>query len=71
MTNADNYSIMAIMMRKEMKMTFGQLRVARTLSPLSVEVLEIQGDSAKVRCLTHHKVFWTDKNNLENIRKMA
>ena len=52
-------------------MTFGQLRVARTLSPLSVEVLEIQGDSAKVRCLTHHKVFWTDKNNLENIRKMA
>ena len=55
----------------EMRMTFGQLRVARTLSPLSVEVLEIQGDSAKVRCLTHHKVFWADKNNLENIRIIA
>ena len=73
MTNADNYSIMAFMINSngETKMMFAALRIAFTMDPLSVEVLEIKGDSAKLRCLRHNKVFWAAKNKLENIRKIA
>ena len=74
MTNADNYIIMAHMMIKsngEMKMMFAALRVAMTMDPLSVEVIKIQGDRAKLRCLRFNKVFWADKNKLENIRIIA
>ena len=55
----------------KMEMTFAALRIAFTMDPLSVEVLEIKGDSAKLRCLRHNKVFWAAKNKLENIRKIA
>ncbi len=55
----------------EVKMMFADLRVAFTMSPLSVEVIKIFGDSAEVRCLRYNKVFFTDRNKLENIRIIA
>ena len=47
------------------------MRVAMTMDPLSVEVLEVRGERAKLRDLRGNQVFWADKNNLENIRKIA
>ena len=54
-----------------MEMTFAALRIAFTMAPLSVEVLEVRGERAKLRDLRGNQVFWADKNNLENIRKIA
>ena len=74
MTNADNYYYtkgMMINSNGEMKMMFAALKVAFTMDPLSVEVIKIQGDRAKLRCLRFNKVFWADKNRLENIRIIA
>jgi len=55
----------------KMEMTFAALRIAFTMDPLSVEVLEVRGERAKLRCLRFNKVFWADKNKLENIRIIA
>ena len=55
----------------KMEMTFAALRIAFTMAPLSVEVLEERGERAKLRDLRGNQVFWADKNNLENIRKIA
>ena len=62
---------MMIKSNGEMKMMFAALRVAMTMDPLSVEVIKIQGERAKLRCIRHNKVFWADKKNLENIRIIA